>query len=194
MSLPPRHSWFSNGCAIGCETCDGVTRGPIPSAGSKWRRKFDVCGAKAQATVCDPAHRTVNTDVTCGADDDWYYYFPWRAPGSAGVFDSCGMAGGTPHPGPGAHSGFGGHYAKTSHAKQGDLGSETLPKGPASVTWKAGDVVEVAWSVLANHGGGFGAGARTYANGLWAACPSSYCHCPLRAGHEPRYCTIESHL
>ena len=23
--------WFSNGCAIGCEACDGSTRGPIPS-------------------------------------------------------------------------------------------------------------------------------------------------------------------
>lgn len=23
-----------------------------------------------------------------------YYYSPWRAPGSAPVFDSCGMAGG----------------------------------------------------------------------------------------------------
>ena len=23
--------WFSNGCAIGCDECDGSTRGPIPS-------------------------------------------------------------------------------------------------------------------------------------------------------------------
>ena len=53
---------FSNGCALGCETCDGTSRGPIP--GSKdphWHRKFDLCPeAQAKATVCDPALRTIN--------------------------------------------------------------------------------------------------------------------------------------
>ena len=63
------------------------------------RRKMDVCGSKAKASICDPALRTVNTAAECGADDDWYYYSPWRSPGSAGIFDSCGMAGGTPKKG-----------------------------------------------------------------------------------------------
>ena len=26
--------WFSNGCSIGCDECDGVTRGPIPIEGA----------------------------------------------------------------------------------------------------------------------------------------------------------------
>jgi hypothetical protein len=36
-------------------------------------RKFPVCANnKARATLCDPALRTVNTNVSCGAPDDWY--------------------------------------------------------------------------------------------------------------------------
>ena len=65
--------------------------------------------------MCDPALRTVNTGAECGAAEDVYYYrrgratcchvsrvshcSPWRAPGSAPVFDSCGMAGGAPDKG-----------------------------------------------------------------------------------------------
>ncbi|EOD22642.1 hypothetical protein EMIHUDRAFT_315671 [Emiliania huxleyi CCMP1516] len=143
--------WFSNGCAIGCASCDGKSRGPIPSSGDpRWRRKFDLCGAAARATVCDPRLRTVNTGAACGSEEDWYYYSPWRAPGAAPVFDACGMAGGTPVAGK-----FGGHYSATAHAKQGDLGSKTLRKAAPSVTWTAGQTVEVAWTVLANHGGGY---------------------------------------
>jgi hypothetical protein len=63
--LPP-------GCAIGCETCDGSSRGPIPSSQDpSWRRKFNLCNTTMQATICDPALRTVNRGVECGADDDW---------------------------------------------------------------------------------------------------------------------------
>ena len=148
--------WFSNGASIGCATPDGSTRGPIPdtpcdpSDPSKMcRRKMDTCGAGAMATVCDPALRTINTGAECGADDDWYYYSPWRAPGSAGVYDSCGMAGGTPRSGM-----FGGNYVSTAHAKQGDLGSKTLQphaSGGARMVWSAGSVVEVSWNILANH-------------------------------------------
>ena len=125
--------WFSNGCAIGCASCDGKSRGPIPSSGDpRWRRKFDLCGAAARATVCDPRLRTVNTGAACGSEEDWYYYSPWRAPGAAPVFDACGMAGGTPVAGK-----FGGHYSATAHAKQGDLGSKTLRKAAPSVALEA---------------------------------------------------------
>ena len=94
---------FSNGCAIGCKTCDGFSRGPIPWGSFKkdpfWDRKFNLCpvgaanstqvAGKPTATICDPNLRTINThgaDVPngrnrCGGPDDWYYYSPWRAPG-----------------------------------------------------------------------------------------------------------------
>lgn len=145
--------WFSNGCAIGCKECDGSSRGPIPnSPDPKWARKFNICNnTEVKATVCDPKYRTVNRDAKCGADDDWYYYSPWRSPGSAPVFDSCGMAGGHKPP----EGTFGGIYVNTTHAKLGELGSQVLPELKSGTVWRAGDVVEVAWVVEANHGGGY---------------------------------------
>lgn len=120
--------WFSNGCSIGCDECDGTSRGPIPwSPDPKWKRKFNTCNSStAEATICDPALRTVNRNASCGAADDWYYFSPWRAPGSAPVFDSCGMAGGHLPP----EGGFGGIYVNTTNAKLGDLGSKV--RAPAA--------------------------------------------------------------
>lgn len=80
-----------------------------------------------------------------------YYYSPWRAPGSAPVFDPCGMAGGTTQ----LNGKFGAEYVNTTHARVGDLGSAVLPEQPSGVAWAAGAVVEVAWTIEANHGGGY---------------------------------------
>jgi len=110
---------------------------------------MDVCSGGMKATICEPKLRTYNINATCGGDEDYYYYSPWRAPGSAPVLDSCGMAGGTPHAG-----GFGAQIKNTSVAKQGDLGSK-LPQQPSGVIWAAGEVAEVSWSIMANHGGGY---------------------------------------
>jgi len=106
-----------------------------------------------KATNCDAKTRTVNTNTTCGAEDDYYYFSPWRQPGSAAVFESCGLAGGrTKQQGDG---GFGAGYINTTHAKQGDAGSLVLPETPTGTVWKAGSKVEVAWTLQANHGGGY---------------------------------------
>jgi hypothetical protein len=152
--------WFSNGCTIGCEQCDGISRGPIihgigrPSPYNRgWARKFNTCNetvnSTATPTICDERLRTVNTNATCMGAGDFFQYSPWRAPGSAPVFDPCGMAGGHVWP----QGGFGGQYKNTTHAKIGDKGSEVLPASAPTVEWKAGSVVEVSWSVMANHGG-----------------------------------------
>lgn len=167
--------WFSNGCAIGCEKCDGSTRGPIPGfmpngtgfdqhlapipghidSGTKRNvSKEPVCGPDAMpATICDPKQRSVNTGAECGSPEDFYYYSPWRAPGYAPVIDSCGTAGGrVPGQGNGA---YGASYQNTTNAKDGDLGSVVLKKTPTGVSWKAGEAYEVAWTLQANHGGGY---------------------------------------
>ncbi len=102
-------------------------------------------------TICDPALRTVNTLAECGAEDDWYYYSPWRSPGRAPVFDSCGMAGGHRPP----DGRFGGIYVNTTHAKLGDMGSRVLPAAPSGTEWVAGGTYEVSWTIEANHGGGY---------------------------------------
>lgn len=175
--------WFSNGCAIGCDQCDGSTRGPIPSfecldgqsADScdvvptkkphtiEFGPKAPICGPKApaprapgssmNATICDPKLRTVNTAAKCGSPEDYYFYSPWRAPGYAPVIDSCGSAGGR-RPGQG-NGGFGAGYINTTHVKVGDLGSKTLKPRPTGVQWATGKEYEVAWTIQANHGGGY---------------------------------------
>ena len=138
--------WFSNGCAIGCDECDGSTRGP--EVGPEARK---ICAAPMNATVCDEKLRTVNSDAPCGSPQDKFYYTPWRAPGFAPVFDGCGMAGGRAL-GPGGH---GAVYANTTHARQGDLGSQVLGALETGTSWKAGETVEVSWAITANHGGGY---------------------------------------
>ena len=84
-----------------------------------------------------------------GSEKDWTRFNPWRAPGSAPVFDACGIAAGSTHTTPGE-----GYYINTSFAKMGDKGSQ-LPRQPSGAVWKAGSVVETMWSIRANHGGGW---------------------------------------
>lgn len=104
------------------------------------------------ATICDPRLRTANTQAQCGGPEDIYFFSPWRAPGSAPVIDACGMAGGR-HPDQG-DGGAGAVFQNSSVAKAGDAGSQ-LPAMPSQATWEAGSSVEVGWTVMANHGGGY---------------------------------------
>ena len=133
--------WFSSGCTIGCETCDGNGRRTGPSC---------RCGQCANATLNDPKYRTGNRKAAAGSADDWTRHNPWRAPGLAPIFDSCGMAGGGPVSGVES-----GEYNTTRFAKQGDLGSKTLPYAPTGTVWKAGGVGTTGWYIRANHGGGY---------------------------------------
>ena len=165
--------FFSNGCSIGCPRCDGVTRGPIPCShvhGSSrsncsgmrplghdtCQRKMDVCGLNVSATICDRSLRTLNIDAPCGSETDWYYYSPWRRPGSAPVMDACGLAGGASQ-----QAGYGAQYKRTRFASQGDRGGQ-LPRTPRSFNqpepaqgsqpwlWTAGTPAEVSWAIAAN--------------------------------------------
>ena len=174
--------WFSNGCDIGCDKCDGDTgqkipccdtkflyagNGTVPSWGGEgivpdptWLATFDrekvrpahVKFPDRKPTICDPKLRTINTNAECGAADDFWYYTPWRSPGVAPVIDSCGTAGGR-LPGQGQGS-AGASYVETINAKVGDSGSK-LPPLPTGTVWKAGSDVEVAWALKAWHGGGY---------------------------------------
>jgi len=133
--------WFSNGCTIGCDKCDGLPANP----NTKCR-----CNRCMNATVNDPKLRTYNRKAAAGSAEDIYKFNPWRAPGFAPVLDSCGMAGGGPKESCGE-----GKYATTEFARQGDLGSNVLPPQPTGITWKAGNIVTAKWSIRANHGGGY---------------------------------------
>ena len=135
--------WFSVGCTIGCKECDGGAKGGANP------NLDDRCGSGMKATINDPLLRTVNRDAVAGSVEDWTKFNPWRAPGSAPVYDACGRASGGPH----ATAGHG-EFTNTSFAQIGDMGSK-LPKMPSGAVWKAGSVVEAMWSLRANHGGGY---------------------------------------
>lgn len=122
------------------------------STTKKLRIKSNCATPTTNATICDPGLRTANTQAACGSEDDIYFYSPWRAPGSAPVIDACGSAGGR-HPGQGIGP-AGAQFQNSSLAKQGDLGS-MLPPMRSQATWQAGSLVEVGWTVMANHGGGY---------------------------------------
>lgn len=102
------------------------------------------------ATINDPKYRTFNRNAPAGSAADIYKFNPWRAPGSAPVYDPCGMAGGGPHQQSGEAK-----YTPTMFAQQGDLGTKVLPPAPTGIVWKSGSNVTVKWSIRANHGGGY---------------------------------------
>lgn len=75
---------------------------------------------------------------------------PWCAPGSAPVFDPCGVTGGGTDPGKNGNGGV-----PPDFYKQGFSGSK-VPWGHGPVTkWVVGQTYDVAWAITANHGGGY---------------------------------------
>jgi hypothetical protein len=138
--------WMSVGCSLGCAECDGGTING-KSVGTN-PNGIDRCSSGFRGwTNNDPLTRTFNRNCSgdcIGTEHDFTKYNPWRAPGLAPVYDSCGRAGGGPRP-----TGGKGEYVNTSFATFGQLGS-TLPKQPSGAVWKAGSVVETLWNVRAN--------------------------------------------
>ena len=124
--------WFQQGCSPGCKTCTGTnghTTKPLCS------------------TFMEPTNVNASTRTEDPTDPKSFHYSPWRSPGHAPVADACGLAGGTSvaHQGPGEAV-----FTPNGVAKQGDKGSEVLPKGPPQEIWKAGTAVEVSWGIRFN--------------------------------------------
>ena len=119
--------WFEQGCTIGCE-----------------------CTQDPNNPSCADPMAPINVDDALSGYPGYQKYFystPWRAPGYARISDSCGLSGG----GKFYHPENGGSPAPGY--KQGFPGSKLDPTEPT--LWKAGGVAEVAWSIKANHGGGY---------------------------------------
>ena len=120
--------WYQQGCFIGCEQCDSLSG----------RVQSDICRSGKEPTINDPELCTVNRRNVGHPTLDIYKHNPWRAPGSAPVMDSCGLAGGTPW---GADVAEAGDYINTTIARHGDRGSKVLPKSDAHTVWKIGEEV-----------------------------------------------------
>ena len=173
--------WFSQGCTVGCEKCDG--RGQrYPS----WDHCPGTPSPAKDPFYLDKKYWTANQNATPGGFDDIWRFHPWRAPGQAPVWDACGMAGGTTEEVFNA-----GAYNTTAFAKQGDLGSEVLKPAtaaraerfsfdatpaiamllrlqlllssrfqvlkprPSGTVWKRGGRAKARWQMTARHGGGY---------------------------------------
>jgi len=135
--------FFSQGCSIGCPSCDGKNA----------RLQKDLCGNGAKPTICDRRLRTYNIPAECDTKVDKYKHNPWRAPGTAPIFDACGKAGGGEREGcVGSGAAF---FTDTEYVKGGDLGSQVLPEMPSGTVWYIGQEAETMWGIRANHGGGY---------------------------------------
>jgi hypothetical protein len=102
-----------------------------------------------EPTLNKKEYRTMNVDISSGPND-WSRYNPWRAAGSAPVLGSgCGVAGGSPLKN---MTGNGG-----TPPPGFDFGDDGLLLPPLlePAVWPRGSVQEVAWAILANHGGGY---------------------------------------
>eukprot|EP01062_Namystynia_karyoxenos_P079578 TRINITY_DN841_c0_g1_i2.p1 TRINITY_DN841_c0_g1~~TRINITY_DN841_c0_g1_i2.p1 ORF type:complete len:322 (+),score=69.67 TRINITY_DN841_c0_g1_i2:91-1056(+) len=139
--------WFSQGCTIGCPNC---TEQNSPQAGLK-----SLCASDMKPTITDPKERTMFPNTPSGTVLDVFKHHPWRAPGSAPVLDSCGVAGGSSK----NNSAAGGFVPPGF--KAGDRGSRLPPT--IRTVWPAGSSQKVAWGIAANHGGGY----------QYRLCPSS---------------------
>jgi hypothetical protein len=145
--------YYQIGCYAGCPTCSLVGKDLYPTAAD-----LAIAGNCTPIAPTlgggDPAHehelRTNNID-NLSKRGDWTKVNPWRAPGTAGrgnpEFQPCGINSGSkvafPNP-------------PTTAKDVPKAGPGTaLPSVGSTATWKAGSVVEAAWAIYANHGGGY---------------------------------------
>jgi len=137
---------------------DGPTGGP-PNVGGYGG---DLCPNDHTKSKTPTNNRPEDTTMNHQAVHDgvnWTEWHPWRAPGSTPGFDPCGIAGGASTNMSYRAGGFG---PQTGYP-QGYAGSK-LPavKKADRKVWKAGETATVAWTSVANHGGGYS----------WALCPA----------------------
>jgi len=143
VSPPARETtvslWFNEGCQVGCERCKGHTDSMVAAVDP-----FIFCFKRSQEPTLE-SNLVTYPGLKFPAS---HKYNPWYAPGFAPVFSPCGLAAGQangswPANGDIAPPGF----------KFGDDGRDLKPTTPT--LWPVGSVQEVAWSIAANHGGGY---------------------------------------
>eukprot|EP00660_Eupelagonema_oceanica_P004870 gene4870-8275_t len=131
--------WFSQGCTIGCPKCTGDF--------------FGTCGRhQGTATIPDYARTWTggwhgrpgarHLSKKCGV-------MPWCAPGSSPILGPCGTAGGGTRIMP-INQGL-----PPVGFKMGDDARILKELDSPKPIWKSGSVVEIQWSMAANHGGGY---------------------------------------
>ena len=139
LLTPGGTMWFSQGCSIGCQKCNGSA--PISAHALGDLCPTDTSGNKTP--VVNGHERTyAQAAPTEPADQDFTRFHPWRRPGSVPGLDPCGIAGGAFDNRSFAAGGFG----YTTGYKQGFLGSNLPPITEENrAVWRAGATAEVSW-------------------------------------------------
>jgi len=120
--------------------------GESPNLGHTWFSQPMVI--PGEPTLNEPEDRTFNVHVSRG-EKDWSRRFPWRAPGTAPVLGSgCGVSGGSAVQIPN-----GGSSNDRKRYPYGMDGKDLPATEPTK--WTIGDTAEVAFAIVANHGGGY---------------------------------------
>jgi len=123
--------WFSQSCTIGCPECGGIE-------GSA------TCGEQQGAATLPHEMRTYNLKSDCCGVN------PWCAPGSSPVMNPCGVSAGGDKQGSAGNG-----NDKPPGYDYGALGTEMRNGADEHRIWKAGEAVDVAFAIVANHGGGY---------------------------------------
>merc|ERR1712224_432860 len=88
------------------------------------------------------------------SDAGSYKYSPWRSMGEAPVYDSCGVAAGSPKDNQAA-GGFAPPKPDGSGNYSHGFPGSKLPPTPKKEKWVIGQTAPVAFGLIANHGGGY---------------------------------------
>lgn len=133
--------WFNQGTTIGC---------PKATGGGTVFPDVPDCKNPAQPTIQfgDKDLRTYGLNPIYRLSD-YTKHHPWRYPGSAPVENACGIAGGWYTTGAAGNGGD-----APPGVPQGTLATD-LAKLLDETVWIAGSIVDVAWGITANHGGGY---------------------------------------
>jgi hypothetical protein len=129
-------SWYSEGCIIGAKECNPEC-GVVAAAFKKCYK------TTMEPTLNDPSLRTYQNFA--GKFDVGMKHNPWRAPGYAPVMDPCGIISGNQNHAPYYHPDI----------KDGTKGSELPELAAPKPKWPRGSEQDVAWNIIANHGGGY---------------------------------------
>ena len=122
-----------------CESYDGY-----PGCACYWYKNNTVI---EKPTLFDDELRT----FALAPHQEHILYHPWRAPGSAPIDSPCGVAGGNIAGCVGGKCSFHkGGFGYGPKAEQTNFHYQFYV-----TTWKLGSVVEVAFGITANHGGGY---------------------------------------
>jgi hypothetical protein len=161
-------NWFNDGSFIGCDTCsnegdwnddckencyghfkeNGCTAGGVPTDDPAMPaeilphefRTYDIRGLS-------PSWNVTGKSMTQNK--------PWRAPGHSPITNPCGIASGVVPGLPGGGDGHGKMPPVPQGSTKGMNGTDLKPLDKPPTKWEAGSVQEVAWAILANHGGGY---------------------------------------